>query len=342
VRFLRELWLILTLIGAVWFVPIPNQWIEDVYSRKIFPILSSVMVRLFDLVPVSVAGVMLIVLPLLLVFLIVRIWRIRRARLGLLWRVPLGLLAFYGLFVLLWGANYRRLPIEELLNLPVNAITTVNLESLASDLVTVMQQNTNAPRDRARAFESLRVSLEREVEDISGVRPVLPSRVKSPPAGWLLLLETSGVISPLTLEAHVDSALPEPFFLATAAHELAHTSGFALEADTDLIAALAGLHADDPYARYATAITYYARVAADLTDVARKRLAAKLPARALEDFKSLRQVYAAHQFPFAAQISRSVYNKYLESQGVSAGIRDYARVTRLLVAARVQGRVFGQ
>jgi Protein of unknown function (DUF3810) len=346
VRFLRELWLILTVIGAAWLVmPVPNQLVEDVYSRKIFPAFSSVIVRVFDLVPFSVAGVLLIVLPLLLIFLIVRIVGSRKSRsgkshLGLLWRVPLGLLAFYGLFVLVWGANYRRLPIEALLKLRVEAVTAQQVDNLAFDLVMTMQRTASAPRDRARAFGSLRAALEREVEAINGFKPVLPSLVKSPPAGWLLLLETSGVISPLTLEAHVDTALPEPFFLATATHELAHTAGFAGEADTDVLAAMAGLAAADPYARYATAITYYARVSGDLSEVTRKRLSAKLPARALEDFKRLREVYAANRNPFAAQVSRSVYNRYLESQGVGAGIRDYSRITRLLAAARSPDRAY--
>ena len=331
---LRELWLILTVIGGAWLVvPVPNQLLEDVYSRKIFPALSSVIVRVFDLVPFSVAGISLLVVPILLVFLLVRVWRSRPSRLGLLWRLPLGLLAFYGLFVLIWGASYRRLPIEEILKLSSTSVTTQQIEDMASGLVAVMQKTANAARNRDRAFVSLRASLMQHVERINGVKPVLPVQVKSLPAGWLLLFETSGVISPLTLEAHVDAALPEPFFLATAAHELAHTAGFAGEADTDLLASLAGLSASDAYARYATAITYYARVSNDLTDVTRKRLTAKLPARALEDFKALHEVYAAHQNPFAAQVSRSVYNRYLESQGVSAGIRDYSRITRLLAAA---------
>ena len=351
VRIWRELWLILTAIGAAWLVvPTPNQWVETVYSRKIFPAFAGVIVRVFDLVPFSVAGVFLIVTLILLIFLIFQLWRSRRfrfgkagfgkARLDLLWRVPLGLLAFYGLFILLWGANYRRLPIEDLLKLRVNAVTAQQIDILASDLVSVMQQNANAPLDRARAFASLRAALETQVEGINGFKPVLPSQVKSPPAGWLLLLETSGVISPLTLEAHVDAALPEPFFLATATHELAHTAGFAGEADTDLLAALAGLRAGDAYARYATAITYYTRISGDVSDAVRKRLALKLPLRALEDFKLLRRAYAAHQNPVAAQVSRSVYNKYLESQGVSAGIRDYSRITRLLAAAWSPDRFF--
>jgi hypothetical protein len=244
------------------------------------------------------------------------------------------------LFVLIWGANYRRLPIEEILKLSVHAVTAQQIDNLAFDLVTIMHRNANAPRDYSRAFDSLRAALEKEVEGINGFKPVLPSQVKSPPAGWLLLLETSGVISPLTLEAHVDAALPEPFFLATAAHELAHTAGFAGEADTDLIAAMAGLQASDAYVRYATAITYYARISNDLSDATRKRLVGKLPARVLEDFKLLRNVYAVHQNPIAAQVSRTVYNRYLESQGVSAGIRDYSRITRLLAAARSSDRAY--
>ncbi len=352
VRFLYGLLGFFAVIGLVWIaVPTPVLQVESIYSRGIFPRLSSVLIPLTGLMPFSLAGAFLVAVPISLIALLIisrrRSSKAKSTRVAMntwhwLWRVPLIGFAIYGLFVTVWGANYRRLPIEEILKLTVNNVSQSDLEGLAQDLLATIKQNVSSPGDEARAFEAIRASISREVQSVSGVKPTVPTRVKATPPGLLLMIRTSGVVSPFTLEAHVDGALPPTFFLAVAAHELVHTTGFAGEADTDLVAAIAGLKADNAYARYSVALWYFLSTLRDLPSSSQKRLWQDMPKIALEDYRALRKANDAYQFPLAAQFSRAIYNQYLQTQGVEAGVRDYSRIGRLLAAARGQGRIFSK
>jgi uncharacterized membrane protein (GlpM family) len=338
-------------LGVAWLaIPTPALQIENIYSRGLFPTISFALISITEIVPFSIAGAFLVLVPTGLVIALVvsrlrpkhRATRARTSKRSWLWRAPLIGLAIYGLFITLWGANYRRLPIEEILNLNVRTLQATDLEGLAQDLLETIKRDANATRDEPGALKAIRAAVAREVQRINGVNPKVPTRVKATPPGLLLILETSGVVSPLTLEAHVDGALPPPFFLAVAAHELVHTTGFAGEADTDLIAAIAGLNSSDAYARYSVALWYFLRVLRDLPSSMQQRLWKEMPKVALEDYQALRKVTDTYQFPFVAQVSQIIYNQYLQTQGVEEGVRDYSRIGRLLAAARVQGRVFSK
>src|SRR5690606_28706821 len=78
--------------------------------------------------------------------------------------------------------------------------------------------------------------------------------VKTVPPGALLTVGFSGVVSPWLLEPHVDPAFPPAALTVVALHELAHTAGFAREAEAEAVALLAGLGCDDPAAAYAAAV----------------------------------------------------------------------------------------
>jgi hypothetical protein len=114
------------LIGAAWLlIPTPAPQIENLYSRGLFQAISAVVITATDLVPFSIAGVFLVLLPTALIaWVIVARFKPKRAapraqrfNWHWLWRAPLITFAIYGAFVTLWGANYRRLPIEEILGL---------------------------------------------------------------------------------------------------------------------------------------------------------------------------------------------------------------------------------
>ena len=327
--------------AILWTVlPIPASSIENLYSRSIFPIISWVVIHLTDLFPLSVAGVVLVVAPIALIFFVTRAIKQRGWQIAWLWQLPLAALTLYGIFILVWGANYKRLGIEELWQLETSKVKTQDLEMLAENLVVVLQQEQNSSRDAVNAFTALRQAVQTQVRQITGVTPTLPSRIKGTPAGLLMVLQTSGVVSPLTLEAHVDSALPEPFFLAVAAHELVHTAGFSGEADTDLIAAVAGLGSSNAYARYCTALAYFGKVLGDIPKISQSKLIQQLPSTAKSDYAALRIAQGQYSIPWLASLSQITYNQYLKSQGVQAGVQDYSRIGRLLAAAQNRGLIF--
>jgi Protein of unknown function (DUF3810) len=324
---------VLVLCAALSLLPLPSSLVESVYARTVYPHVAAVVIPITSLSPFSLSFAFLLAAPVLVVAGIVLLRR--HARGWLSWRtaakVALTLVAMYGAFLLLWGFNYRREPIETLLEFPTTPVTPDDLERTANGLLEIVRANANAPRDTDAASSALRDSLRITVAGITGRTPTLPPRVKSPFTGWLLAWNVSGVVSPFTLEAHVDAALPEPFFLAVSAHELAHLTGFAGEADTDLVGAIAGLRAANPYARYAAALNAYASVRVELSAATRASTDARLPAQARADFGDYRAVLIRHRLPdFAVNATRSIYDGYLQSQGVASGIRDYSRVVTLL------------
>ena len=328
-------------LAVLWIIlPLPASSIEAIYSRTIFPKVSWVVIYLTDLFPFSVAGVVLVVAPIALIFFLTRVIRQRHWRAAWLWQLPLAALTLYGVFILVWGANYRRLGIEELWQLETSKVKPQDLEMLAENLVIVLQQEIKGTREAATALSALRQAVQTQIKKITGVTPTLPSRIKGTPAGLLMVLQTSGVVSPLTLEAHVDSGIPEPFFLAVATHELVHTAGFAGEADTDLIAAVAGLGSSNAYARYCTALAYFGKILGDIPKASQSKLIRQLPSIAKSDYAALRTAQGQYSIPWLASLSQITYNQYLKSQGVEAGVKDYSRIGRLLAAAQNRGLIF--
>jgi signal transduction histidine kinase len=326
-------------IALLWQLPIAPASTEQVYSRIVFPVLAFVLIHITDFVPFSVAGVGLVLLFLGAIFALTRVksWLTKSRALAVLGRTILVAVAVYGAFILLWGANYRRLSVEDLLQLEPQKVTGSDISNTANKLLAVLTQTQDAPRDYNPAFASLRQAIMRQLEQVTGVAPTLPTRVKATPAGFLFAFGATGVVSPLTLEAHADSALPEPFFLATAAHELVHTAGFAGEADTDVLAALAGLQADNAYARYSVALWYFARVFNDLPTAEQQTFRAKLPEKVKTDFMQYRKAQERHAMPLVREVANFFYGGYLKSQGVESGSADYSRTGRLLASAYAKG-----
>lgn len=161
-----------------------------------------------------------------------------------------------------------------------------------------------------------------------GVR--LPVRSKRLPSGGLGTLGVAGVISPWTLEAHVDGGLPAWARVAASAHELAHLAGFAAEADAELLGLLAALRSDHPHARYAGALRAWSSLPATV------RTPAALPTRAEEDLQALRAALASRRDAWADPAWR-LYDLWLRSRGQEEGVTGYAIGPRLLARAAEAG-----
>jgi hypothetical protein len=157
--------------------------------------------------------------------------------------------------------------------------------------------------------------------------------------GFLLLSGNAiGVVSPWLLEAHVDGALPVPHHLTVTLHEFVHLAGYAGEADADFLAAVAGMRAEDALMRYSTALSLFSKVAWRLPPERYLTLYEQLPEQAKADLEAMRETVRRYQVPnWFEQVQTRVYDSYLKSQGVEAGIRDYGRMVNWLVEAHAVG-----
>jgi hypothetical protein len=231
-----------------------------------------------------------------------------------------------------WGLHAARPGAPVRLGLaPVGAAARVpaddaELRPLAERLENVLSRDEPAgPLDESAAQAAVRRELSAFA---SGVR--LPQRVKRLPPGWLGALGVAGVISPWTLEAHVDGGLPAWARVAASAHELAHLSGFASEADAELLGLLAALRADHPHARYAGALRAWASLPATV------RTPSAVPARAEADLRALREALASRRDAWADPAWRA-YDLWLRSRGQEEGVSGYANGPRLLARAAEAG-----
>lgn len=331
-------------LGLLWLIAVSAPaTVEAVYSRGIYPALARVVVPVTNSVPFSLGGLLVAFLPLLWLATLSVSWRrkttARRWFLQSLWRTVVGLVIIFVWFSMMWGVNYRRAPVETQFGLSDDLVSQADLDRLLNGLTAVIQATAAAPRDEEAAMKALHASLQRVVFDAIGVTPTLPRKVKRSPPGLLILLGgAAGIASPLTLEPHVDGALPAVARVAVGAHELAHVAGYAGEADADFVSGLAGLGASDGFARYAVSLRVWQSVAAQLPSDLQSAAYGRLPEIARRDLAAMAEPFQRYRPPpFVEAWQRRTYDRYLKTQGVAAGIQDYSRSVSLLAAAWRQG-----
>ena len=244
-------------------------------------------------------------------------------------------------FVAFWGAGYQRVQAEDRLHLDTAPITNDESARLRGLLLDVILRDLPPPeqRDPNRALASISKAMEAVVAEWDGRPITLPRRVKPMPSGFLMFNSTSGMCSPFTLEAQVDRGLPDTAYVSVGAHELGHIAGFCYEAEATLIGYVAGQRADDPYARYATALDAYMDLANQLPKDDRKKAMDLLPETAREDLKKAAEAHQKYRIQWFSRYSWKVYNKYLQAQGIKEGTKNYSRGITLFTYAWRKGLV---
>ncbi len=325
----------------------PAGWVESAWMTGAWPVWPALTARLHTLVPVPLTLPLLALVTLgLLGWALRRRPRWRRSLLTLLaWAALLALA-----FVPAWGAAYRRAPLAETLGLPSAGADTAMLLDALERLVARVQADAPpqalAALDDVTGLEAAVAAAGRCVQAtdaaVSGRSLAVPQRVRALPAGALLRSGYAGISLPWLLEPHVDAALPPAAYLSVATHELTHAAGWAREADTDALSLLAGLGCDHAWVRYASALHGVQVVVVSLRPLLdeqgpeRARLEASmaaLPSAAQADRAALAHAVRRWHDPTLARVVTTVYDGYLRSQGVAAGVADYDAAGALLGAA---------
>lgn len=242
-------------------------------------------------------------------------------------------------FLVFWGAGYQRIPAADRLSLEDGADWKNDEASFREYLLETVV--LNAPpaglRDSRSAIAAVSAAMRRTVADWDGSPISLPAQVKATPRGILLLSGTSGMCVPFTLEPLVDSALPDATFVSTAAHELGHIAGFCAEDEATFIGYVAGLQANDRFARYACALSAYMDLIGRLKGDEFKAAFERLPQEAKRDLEEARDVYRRYRIDWFGKLTFLLYDRYLKVQGIQDGVQNYSRGIDLLGSAWRKG-----
>lgn len=260
-------------------------------------------------------------------------------------------LAFLGgglfFFLLLWGYNYGRIPVEAQLKLD---LTPVEMEELRNMMIEEAEQLTEIRSqipgitDSALTRDYLPDRLERSLRDdledwLAGhdFPTVGRARVKRIfPKGIFMRFSSSGLYFPYTGEGQVDAGLHPLQWPYVMMHEMSHAYGFGDEGSCNFLAYLAGTRSEDPMIAYAAHLAFYRTVATNYLRYEPEKyreFRAQLPIGIQSDLDAINQNLVDYP-DIMPRIRYAAYDTYLKAQGIQEGMQNYSRVIMLVKAWR--------
>lgn len=326
-------WLLLVLAAvAAGVIPLPADVVERYYSRALYPLLQLAVTSTSNLVPVALLDV---AAALLLLIVLARVLSRRRRPYSLAagaMAIATFAAALYLVFLVMWGLNYRREPLERKLAFDRMRITNERALAFGRGAVEAINSGYDAAHAREADFARLAEAFRDAQRALAPGRTAVAGRPKRSVLGlYFRWAAIDGMTDPFFLEVIVNpDVLPveRPFVLA---HEWAHLAGYANETEASFVAWLTCLRADDA-ARYSGWLAIYSHLVVTLPREARREVVTSLgdgPRRDLSDIAD-RVNRAA---PIVRRAASNVYDSYLRANRVPGGIASYDRVVQLILGS---------
>lgn len=330
---------------ASWY---PN-WVEQNYSRGVYPVIAKVQRFLFGWLPFSIGDVFYGFLIIVVIYKVVKFFKLlfmrqlNRKYFVIAMQQGIFILLFlYVFFNLLWGLNYNRRGIAYQLDLEVKTYSLNDLDTLTNalqqklnyyaDFVTVEQRDSF--NIKSRLFRG-------GVEAYSAVAkeyPFLKYKPKSiKPSIFSYFgnyLGFQGYYNPFSGEGQVNTTIPrflEPFVTA---HEMAHQLGYGKENEANFVGYLACRAYNSNVYRYSA---YYDMYNYAIGEVRRrdttlaKSINENVHPQVKKDQKEFRDFFYKYRNPIEPIIMWG-YGHFLKANNQPAGKRSYNEVVAWLIA----------
>ncbi len=333
-------------LGAA-LVPLPPAIIDRWYSARVFAAVQPALTSLSNLVPFSLLDMLLAGL--------VTVWSVLslddvlnapnrlRGLLRIIGRTVVGAAALYLLFLIIWGLNYRRPRMRDVLPYDASAVTPE--AAAAAGRLAVKQINQLYERAHAIGWPgygevdvNLAENFARAVGEAGIRHDVVPGRPKRTILNWYFRRAgVDGMTDPFFLETLIAGGLlpfERPFVVA---HEWSHLAGIADEGDANFTGWRSCVRGSPPNA-YSGWLFLYGELARAVTRPERAALAAELGAGPRADLYAIRNRYLREVNRRVSETGWRVYDSYLKANRVEAGTASYDEVVRLVLGLRVNGR----
>jgi hypothetical protein len=336
---------ILAVIAA--YAPLSAEFVESWFSNGLYPVVQRGLTSAGNLLPIAVLDILLIAAA---AGAGTALWRGIRAtwrgrRPGPLLRVLGHLTAasavIYLGFLVLWGFNYRRMPMAVRLVVapePPSAEAVRDLGLRAAREMNRLHGEAHAagwPRETWRD-PSLRAAFVDVQATLTDGPPAVPGRLKRSLLGpYFRWTGVDGMINPFGLEVLANPDLlpfERPF---VAAHEWAHLAGYADESEANFVGWLTTLRGDVG-AQYSGWLYLYWQVSGEVGDDDRTTLVEALAPGPRRDVGAIVARLRRGQWPMLRVAGWAVYDQYLKANRVDEGIRSYGAVVTLILRARFE------
>ena len=327
--------------------PLPPAAVDRWYSGHMYGSIQPLLTSMSNLVPFSLLDALITAVAVAWLVLAGRDLRKTASRLRaavlIAVRTVVWAAAFYLLFLVLWGLNYRRPSMRETLPYESSAVTSDAVSAAGRIAV----ERLNALHDRAYAIgwpaageveANLADGFARALREIGIQRDVVPAQPKHTLLDWYFRRAgVDGMTDPFFLETLVAGGVL-PFERAfVVAHEWSHLAGIADEGEANFIAWRACVDGSDANV-YSGWLFLYGELARAVSAPDRAALAAGLGSGPRADLRAIRERYLRDVNRRVADAGWRVYNSYLKANRVESGTASYDEVVRLVLGLRVNGR----
>lgn len=156
------------------------------------------------------------------------------------------------------------------------------------------------------------------------------------PKGILMRWKTAGIYMPYAFEGQIDGGLMHFEWPYTMTHEMSHAFGITDEGECNFVAFIACMESDDPYFKYSALIDYALYVLRDVYKMDKKLHKTyyhKLHRGVQVDIQAIRD--NGELYPdILPNVRDFLYDSYLKSNGVKAGLNSYSQLVGLVINYR--------
>lgn len=351
-------WLLLIPIGFLFPILAEKypKLINEKFSLGLYPKISDALGKATASLPGSVAELVVYILAALVVALVV-LFLVhllqRRARwvriVSFVVNIGICVGVFLCLFYWIWGFNYQRPTLSEMMSLDVRERPVEQLESLCLSLTDeAVALRRQVPEDIAGVF-TLKQTPRYYFEDITKAYTALGSDIrifsrKVYPAKQVYASEAmsyagiSGIFVPFTGEANVNMHQPPLLLLSAAAHENAHYLGIAREDEANFVSYLACLRSQEPCVRYSGVMLALIHATNQLKDIDADRYATvrnRYSEAMVRDLIAYNQYWEDHEGEIEETVDQ-INDAYLKHNRQEDGIKSYGMMVDLLLAYQDQ------
>ena len=302
-----------------WAGAFPQEFVENWYSRAIYPTISRVARIFADAASFAWLDV---IIPIGLTLLVVAV---RRRKFYFLANA---VAVLYLIFFFTWGLNYHREPLMSKIPYDPQRTDNAAIETFAKEIAEQINrlyvEKQREPVDDRRVREEAVERVRRVAAVIDGAKWQGSSRIKNSLLAnpWFHAAGIDGVFNLFAHEPLITNSLlqfEKPFVMT---HELAHVYGYAGEGDANLIGVFATLMSPDPHFQYSGWINLWLYVR-------NRKLDGLLEPGPRQDFDAMLERMRSEQIQWLSAIQSTILDWYLKSNSVPEGIRSYSQVVRL-------------